>query len=94
MHRLAPAKFRNLDFSERKGYIKGIVKSILHDPGRGAPLARVKFRNPYKYGSTKEYFIACEGLYTGQFIYCGRKGTISLMRLTFQPTSTPATSCP
>lgn len=41
MHRLAPAKFRNLDYSERKGYIKGIVKKICHDPGRGAPLALV-----------------------------------------------------
>ena len=41
MHRLAPAKFRNLDYSERRGYIKGIVKAIVHDPGRGAPLARV-----------------------------------------------------
>ena len=65
MHRKAPAKFRNLDFSERKGYIKGIVKEIIHDPGRGAPLARVTFRNPYKYGTRKEYFIACEGLYSG-----------------------------
>jgi len=41
MHRLAPAKFRNLDYSERRGYIKGIVKELCHDPGRGAPLARI-----------------------------------------------------
>ncbi len=65
MHRLAPAKFRNLDYSERRGYIKGIVKDIVHDPGRGAPLDRVTFRNPYKYGVRKEYFVACEGLYSG-----------------------------
>ena len=26
-------------------YIKGIVKDIVHDPGRGAPLAKVVFRD-------------------------------------------------
>ena len=40
-------QFRALDFSERQGYIKGVVREIVHDSGRGAPLARVTFRNPY-----------------------------------------------
>ena len=44
-----PAKFRTLDYAERHGYIRGVVKDIIHDPGRGAPLARVTFRDPYKY---------------------------------------------
>ena len=26
-------------------YIKGVVKDIMHDPGRGAPLAKVVFRD-------------------------------------------------
>ena len=26
-------------------YIKGLVKEVIHDPGRGAPLAKVAFRN-------------------------------------------------
>ena len=39
--RKAPAKFRTIDYSERRGYIKGIVRDIIHDPGRGAPLAKV-----------------------------------------------------
>jgi len=43
--RVAPARFRTLDFAERRGYIKGIVKDIVHDPGRGAPLAKVVFRD-------------------------------------------------
>lgn len=29
----APAKFRNLDYAERHGYVKGIVKDIIHDAG-------------------------------------------------------------
>jgi len=44
-HRVAPARFRTLDYAERSGYIKGIVKDIVHDPGRGAPLAKVVFRD-------------------------------------------------
>lgn len=54
--------------------MKGVVKSILHDPGRGAPLAKVTFRDPYKYGKKDEYFICSEGVHSGQYIYCGAKG--------------------
>ena len=55
-------------------YIKGIVKDIMHDPGRGAPLAKVVFRDCYKFKQHIEYFICVEGMYTGQFVYCGTKG--------------------
>merc|ERR1712166_509443 len=76
--RIAPARFRTLDFAERKGYIKGVVKDILHDPGRGAPLARVQFRDQYRYRKNAEYFIAVEGMYSGQFVYCGKKATLTV----------------
>ncbi len=65
-----------MDFAERKGYIKGVVRDIIHDPGRGAPIARVAFRNPHKYKVDKELFVAVEGMYTGQFVYCGKKGIL------------------
>jgi large subunit ribosomal protein L8e len=78
LHRYGPAKHRKLDFSERHGYIKGVVSEIVHDPGRGAPLAKIKFRNPYKYKVDQELFIAAEGMYSGQFIYCGRKATLTV----------------
>ena len=55
-------------------YIKGIVKDIVHDPGRGAPLAKVVFRDTYRYKQRVEYFVAVEGMYTGQYVYCGSKG--------------------
>ncbi len=51
----------------------------MHDPGRGAPLAKVIFRDPYKYKHRTEYFVAVEGLYTGQFIYAGSKGTLPFL---------------
>jgi large subunit ribosomal protein L8e len=34
----------------------------------------VHFRDPYRYKKRKELMVAPEGLYTGQFIYCGKKG--------------------
>jgi large subunit ribosomal protein L8e len=54
-----------LDLAERKGYICGVVKEIIHDPGRGAPLAKISFRNPSRYKINKELFIAAEGMYAG-----------------------------
>lgn len=77
-HRKGPAKHRVLDAAERNGYIKGVVTDIIHDPGRGAPLARVTFNNPVRYAKAKELFIAPEGLYTGQFIYAGRKAALTI----------------
>lgn len=77
-HRKGAARLRVPDFAERHGYIRGLVKSILHDPGRGAPLAVVQFRDPYKYRLKKELFIAAEGMHTGQFLYCGRRATLSV----------------
>lgn len=71
--RKGAAKLRTLDYAERHGYIRGVVKQIIHDPGRGAPLAKVAFRDPYKYKLREETFIANEGVYTGQFIYAGKK---------------------
>ena len=67
-----------MDFAERNGYIKGVVREIIHDPGRGAPLARVNFRNAYRYKTDKELIVCAEGMYTGQFIYCGKKATLNI----------------
>jgi len=77
-HRKGPAKHRPLDFAERNGYIKGVIKNLMHDPGRGAPLVEVQFRDPYRYKLRKEIFIAAEGLYTGQFLYCGKKAALTI----------------
>ena len=74
----APAQFRTFDFAERHGYIRGVVKQIIHDPGRGAPLAKVQFRHPYKFKKITETFIANEGMYTGQFIYAGKNAALTV----------------
>lgn len=68
-------------FSSLTRYIRGVVKEIIHDPGRGAPLARVVFRDPYRYKHRTEYFVAVEGLYTGQFIFAGSKGKLANFKI-------------
>lgn len=74
--RKGPCKIRKLDYAEKHGYIKGVVKDIVHDSGRGAPVAVVHFRDPYRYKIIKERIVASEGMYTGQFVYCGKKGAL------------------
>lgn len=45
---------------------------------RGAPLARVVFRDPYRYKMRTETFIATEGLSSGAFVYCGKKASLAV----------------
>jgi len=54
------------------------VKEIVHDKGRGAPLARVEFRDFYRHKPRKELFIAVEGMHTGQFIYAGKTAALQV----------------
>lgn len=75
-HRVGAARLRPLDYAERNGYIRGLVKEIVHDPGRGAPLAKVVFRDPYRYKQRTETFVATEGMTTGSFVFCGKKATL------------------
>ncbi|KAG6738128.1 hypothetical protein POTOM_059687 [Populus tomentosa] len=72
-HRKGRARFRSLDFGEQNGYLRGVVTDIVCDPGRGAPLARVTFRHPLRYKLQKELFVAAEGMYSGQYVYRGKK---------------------
>jgi len=95
-HRVAPARFRTLDFVERQGYIKGVVRDIVHDSGRGAPLAKVVFRDTYRYKQRVEYFIAVEGMYTGQFVYAGTKASLSvgnILPVNLMPEGTIISNC-
>jgi large subunit ribosomal protein L8e len=72
--RKGAVKLKKLDYAERHGYCKGVVRAIIHDPGRGAPIAKVQFKDPYTYKKETLNVCATEGMYTGQFIYQGKKG--------------------
>jgi len=76
-HRIAPSSLRVVDHVEKHGYIKGVVRDIIHDPGRGAPLAVIQFRDQNKYRSKTEHMVAAEGMYVGQFVYCGSKARLA-----------------
>jgi large subunit ribosomal protein L8e len=77
-YRKGASQLRSADYAERNGYVKGVCTEIIHDPGRGAPLAKVAFRHAYHYKKATETMVACEGMYTGQFLYCGKKASLSI----------------
>ena len=69
---------RPIDFIERNGFIVGTCKEIVHDKGRGAPLAKVQFRSMITNKKDNHVFIAAEGLYSGQQIACGATATLAI----------------
>jgi len=62
--RIAPARFPTVDSSSPS--LKGVVRDILHEPGRGAPLALIEFVN-----GTACCLPATEGLFLNQDIILG-----------------------
>ncbi|CAH0378244.1 unnamed protein product [Pelagomonas calceolata] len=61
-----------------EGYVKGVVKAIVHESGRGAPIAKVQFQNAYRYQRDTELFVAAEGMHEGAFVYCGAKAQLAV----------------
>ncbi|CAD6938834.1 unnamed protein product [Tilletia caries] len=51
---------------------------VIRAQRNGAPLARVSFRDPYRYKQRTETFIATEGIATGQFVYCGKRAALNV----------------
>jgi large subunit ribosomal protein L8e len=76
--RKGAVKLRKIDFAEKNGYVKGVIKEILHESGRGAPLCKVQFQNAYRYQRDNELMVCAEGLYAGMFVYSGAKATLNV----------------
>ncbi|RYH06909.1 hypothetical protein EON65_42315 [archaeon] len=72
--RKGAVSYKRQDYAERHGYVKGVVKEIMHDPGRGAPVARIQFKDAYRYKRVNTIVAAAEGMHTGQFVFAGKKG--------------------
>jgi large subunit ribosomal protein L2 len=53
--------------------VNGVVEELCHDPGRGSPLAFVKFEN-----GDKCYTIIPEGVFTGQQVQMGGKAPVEI----------------
>jgi large subunit ribosomal protein L8e len=70
--------YKRLDFVERHGYCKGIVKEIFHDKGRGAPVAKIQFKDPYVFKRVDKRIPATEGMFQGQFVFAGKKANLEI----------------
>merc|ERR1712066_789291 len=60
------------------GFYQGSCKGHRSRPRQGAPLAKVQFKDPYKYRKITETMVCPEGICTGQFIHAGKKATLSI----------------
>ena len=70
-HRKGAAKYLVLDNAERSSVVSGQIKSIYHDPGRGAPLCEVIYKRSNGNGYETARIIAPEGVHSGQYVDCG-----------------------
>ncbi|MBA2861517.1 50S ribosomal protein L2 [Methanococcus maripaludis] len=64
--RKGAVKYRSYDEMEKDGKILGTVVDILHDPGRSAPVAKVRFAN-----DEERLVLIPEGIQVGEEIECG-----------------------
>ncbi|MEG3224045.1 MAG: 50S ribosomal protein L2 [Methanobacteriales archaeon Met13] len=64
--------YRSLDELEKEGSLKGIVADIIHDPGRSAPVALIKFEN-----GEKQLILAPESIRINDEVACGISAPIS-----------------
>ncbi|MEM0232714.1 MAG: 50S ribosomal protein L2 [Candidatus Nezhaarchaeales archaeon] len=67
-----PAKYPNLNKKECENVIEGKVEAIVHDSGRGAPLALIRLP-----GGTRFFNVAAEGIRVGQKIQIGDKAEVA-----------------
>jgi len=71
--RVAPAKYPPMSPQERDGVVTGVVEKLLHEPGRGAPLALIRLETGETY-----YTVAPEGMYEGQPVQMGSKASLEI----------------
>jgi large subunit ribosomal protein L2 len=80
-------KYRRFDGAEKEGSIRAKVTGILHDPGRTAPIARLRYEN-----GEKVLALVPEGTSVGEEIFCGKTKRIkqgNIMSLAQIPEGTP-----
>jgi large subunit ribosomal protein L2 len=83
--KIAPA--RHPKWAPGKTYI-GTIIDLLHEPGRGAPLAAVRYEGEAK----THYIVAPEGAQVGQMIECGENARLengNTLMLEYIPEGTP-----
>jgi large subunit ribosomal protein L2 len=71
--RVAPVQYPSVSVTEQKGIVNGQVKGIIHDPGRGSPIAAVTLENGKTYFS-----VVPEGTYEGQPTQIGDQAAVDI----------------
>lgn len=71
--RVAPVKYPSTSKEELEKVIHGQVAEIVHDPGRGSPLASIKLETGKTY-----YTVVPEGVYEGQPTQIGGLATVEI----------------
>lgn len=72
--KVAPARYPSYNVEEfRAKVLTGVVEELVHEPGRGTPLAIVKLENGVRFAT-----IPPEGLAVGQRVYYGANAPIVL----------------
>jgi large subunit ribosomal protein L2 len=62
-----------MSMKEREGVIQGQILNILHEPGRGSPLAYIKLETGETY-----YTVVPEGVYEGQLTQVGSEAPVEI----------------
>jgi large subunit ribosomal protein L2 len=71
--RIAAVQYPALSKKEMESAIQGRIESIVHEPGRGSPLALVKLHTGQDY-----YTVLPEGVFQGQNIQMGSKASVEV----------------
>jgi len=71
--RVAPVYYLPLSKTEIEGAVQGRIEQIIHEPGRGSPLALVKLETGQDY-----YSVVPEGVFQGQTIQMGSKASVDV----------------
>jgi large subunit ribosomal protein L2 len=71
--RIAPAKYPPVTKEQLEGVVEGKIAGILHEPGRGSPMAKIKLETSQDY-----HFVVPEGVSEGQTIRIGRQAPIAI----------------
>jgi len=71
--RIAPIHYPVMSKEELEGVLHGRVTEILHEPGRGSPLASIKLENGQTY-----YSVIPEGVAEGQTVEIGSKASVDI----------------
>jgi len=71
--RVTAVHYPPLSKKEFESYIPGRIQDIIHEPGRGSPIAQVKLETGSSY-----YSVVPEGVFQGQTIQMGSKASIDV----------------